>query len=134
MGVELFRRSGRRKVLRDAGHLVFGYADEIFSLGREFVATVNNQVGVADSFPELLTNTILAPVPERPRDLVALHRQEHADFLPSDQHLACLTDKTRAGISLCRTTPIKRESINPRSPALRRCLMWRDALRRVLMV
>jgi LysR family transcriptional activator of nhaA len=71
LGVALFRRSGRRNVLTDAGQMVFGYADDIFALGRELVASVKNQagktglrlyVGVADSFPKLLTNSILEPV------------------------------------------------------------------------
>lgn len=71
LGVELFRRSGRTKALTDAGQVALAYADEIFSLGRELVASLHNQsagralrlsVGVADSFPKLLTNTILGPV------------------------------------------------------------------------
>jgi LysR family transcriptional activator of nhaA len=71
LGVELFRRSGRGKVLTDAGQLALGYAEEIFALGQELVNSLKNQptaralrlsVGVADSFPKLMTNTILAPV------------------------------------------------------------------------
>lgn len=71
LGVELFRRSGRTKVLTDAGQLAFSYAEEIFSLGRELLNSLKNRptaralrlsVGVADSFPKLVTNTILAPV------------------------------------------------------------------------
>ena len=51
--------------------MVFGYADEIFALGRELISAVKQRptektlrfyVGVADSFPKLVTNEILKPV------------------------------------------------------------------------
>jgi LysR family transcriptional activator of nhaA len=71
LGVELFRRSGRRKVLTDAGQLVLGYAEEIFQTGQELLNAVKSRpsaralrlyVGVTDSFPKLLTNNFLRPV------------------------------------------------------------------------
>ena len=71
LGERLFRRDGRGKVLTDVGQLVFGYADEIFALGRELMNAVRGsggdrvlrlQVGVADSFPKLLANEIMQPV------------------------------------------------------------------------
>lgn len=71
VGVPLFRRSGRTKALTDAGQIALAYAEEIFSLGQEMINSLRNQdaakalrlsVGVADSFPKLLTNAILAPV------------------------------------------------------------------------
>jgi LysR family transcriptional activator of nhaA len=71
LGVELFRRKGRNKELTDAGQLVLGYAEEIFQLGQELLNAVHNRpgsralrlyVGVADSFPKLLTNEVLKPV------------------------------------------------------------------------
>jgi LysR family transcriptional activator of nhaA len=71
LGEKLFRRSGRTKVLTDAGQVALGFADEIFSLGREMVNAVKQRptaqalrlyVGVADSFPKLVTNEILKPV------------------------------------------------------------------------
>lgn len=71
LGEKLFRRSGRTKVLTDAGQVAFRYADEIFTLGRELVNAVKQHptaealrlyVGVADSFPKLVTNEILKPV------------------------------------------------------------------------
>lgn len=70
-GEKLFRREGRSNKLTDAGQVVFGYAEEIFSLGREMLNAVKQRpgakelrlyVGVADSFPKLLTNEILKPV------------------------------------------------------------------------
>jgi LysR family transcriptional activator of nhaA len=71
LGEKLFRRDGRNNVLTDAGQVMFGYADEIFALGREMLNAVKQRpgtktlrlyVGVADSFPKLVTNEILKPV------------------------------------------------------------------------
>lgn len=68
---KLFRRVGRKNVLTDAGQIVFNYADEIFALGRELVSAVKQRptakalrfyVGIADSFPKLVTEQILSPV------------------------------------------------------------------------
>ena len=70
-GEKLFRRSGRTKVLTDAGQVALRFADEIFSLGREMVNAVKQRpsaqvlrlhVGVVDSFPKLVTSEILKPV------------------------------------------------------------------------
>jgi len=70
-GESLFRREGRNNRLTDAGHVVFGYAEEIFALGREMLNALKHSpgakelrlhVGVADSFPKLVTNEILKPV------------------------------------------------------------------------
>ena len=53
------------------GRVVFGYADEIFSLGREMLNTVKHQagarpmrfrVGVADSVPKVIAYEIIRPV------------------------------------------------------------------------
>lgn len=71
LGEKLFRREGRNNRLTDTGQMVFGYAEEIFALGRELVSAVKQRpsektlrfyVGVADSFPKLVTNEILKPV------------------------------------------------------------------------
>ena len=70
-GEKLFQREGRNNKLTDAGQVVFGYAEEIFALGREMLNAVKQRpgakelrlyVGVADSFPKLVTNEILKPV------------------------------------------------------------------------
>lgn len=71
LGEALFQREGRANVLTDAGQVVYRYADEIFSLGNELVNAVKQRptaksirlhVGVADSFPKLVTSQILKPV------------------------------------------------------------------------
>ncbi|MBL9127327.1 MAG: LysR family transcriptional regulator [Verrucomicrobiales bacterium] len=74
-GAALFRRQGRTRVLTEAGQVVFRFADEIFALGGELTHALRHRskspstrlyVGLADSFPKLLTCEILRPVFEMP--------------------------------------------------------------------
>lgn len=83
-GEKLFRRAGRNNVLTDAGQVVFGYAEEIFALGAEMMNAVGQRpgsrtlrlyVGVADSFPKLVTNEILKPVFTLPQEVHAICRE-----------------------------------------------------------
>ena len=39
LGETLYRRSGRSIVLTDFGQVIYGYAEEIFTLGRELLTT-----------------------------------------------------------------------------------------------
>lgn len=84
----LFRRVGRNLEPTDLGRLVFRYANEIFSLGREMMDTIRGRpvvgplslkVGVVDVFPKLIARKILEP---------ALN-------LPKRVHLICYEDKER---------------------------------------
>ncbi|MBX7206690.1 MAG: LysR family transcriptional regulator [Verrucomicrobiaceae bacterium] len=84
IGEKLFRREGRSNVLTDAGQIVFGYAEEIFALGREMMNAVKQRpgartlrlyVGVTDSFPKLVTNDILAPVFTMPQTVHVIVRE-----------------------------------------------------------
>src|SRR5258705_549200 len=70
LGEKLFERAGRRLRLTEMGRTVFGYADEIFSLGRELVENVKGRptgrplrfvVGVADVMPKLIAYHLLRP-------------------------------------------------------------------------
>ncbi len=71
LGEKLFAHSGRNLVLTDAGRVAFRYADEIFSLGREFLDTIKGRasigrplrlvVGVADVIPPSLVRRFLEP-------------------------------------------------------------------------
>ncbi len=83
-GEKLFRREGRNNKLTDAGQVVFGYADEIFTLGRELMNAVKQRpgtrtlrlnVGVVDSFPKLVTNEILKPVFAMPQAVHVICRE-----------------------------------------------------------
>ena len=71
LGEKLFIRSGRSLALTDVGRMVYSYADEIFSLGRELVDTLKGRptgrplrlvVGVADVLPKLIAYRMLEPV------------------------------------------------------------------------
>ncbi len=70
LGGKLFNRVGRNLEPTDLGRLVFRYADEIFSIGREMMDTVRGQtiagslslrVGVLDVLPKLITSKLLEP-------------------------------------------------------------------------
>src|SRR5438445_11069418 len=70
LGEQLFTRQGRNLVLTEVGRVAFRYADEIFSLGREFLDTVKGRasgkplrliVGVADVLPPSLVRRFLDP-------------------------------------------------------------------------
>ena len=67
---KLFERSGRTVALTDTGRMVYRYADEIFSLGRELQDALHDRpqgqalrfaVGVADTLPKVLVHRLLAP-------------------------------------------------------------------------
>jgi len=84
LGVKLFRREGRNNRLTDAGQVVLRYAEDIFALGRELMSVIKQQpathalrlyVGVADSFPKLMTNEILRPVFRLPRTTHVICRE-----------------------------------------------------------
>jgi LysR family transcriptional activator of nhaA len=70
IGERLFDRVGRRMELTETGRLVFRYADEIFSLGRELAETLRGHapqravtlhVGMVDALPKLIAHHVLEP-------------------------------------------------------------------------
>ncbi len=84
LGEKLFRREGRNNRLTDTGQVVFGYAEEIFELGRELMTVARHgaaakelrlYAGVADSFPKLVTNEILRPVFRLPQQVHVVCRE-----------------------------------------------------------
>jgi len=91
LGEKLFRRSGRGNVLTEAGQVALRYADEIFSLGKELTDAIRQQpgakalrlhVGVADSFPKLVTQQLLEPVFAQPQVVHVICREgKVADLL-----------------------------------------------------
>jgi len=67
---QLFLRSGRSLVLTEIGRLVYRYAEEIFTLGRELTDTLKGRpsgrpmrftVGIADAMPKLIAYRLLEP-------------------------------------------------------------------------
>jgi LysR family transcriptional activator of nhaA len=70
LGEKLFTKVGRKLTLTEVGRVVFRYADEIFTLGREMVDTVKGRstgqplrldVGVVDVVPKLVVRCLLQP-------------------------------------------------------------------------
>jgi LysR family transcriptional activator of nhaA len=75
LGEKLFTKVGRKLALTDVGRVVFRYAEEIFTLGREMVDTVRGRstgqplkldVGVVDVVPKLIVRRLLQPAMSLP--------------------------------------------------------------------
>lgn len=73
IGQTLLERQGRRVVLTETGQIVFRYADDIFTLGRELQETLKGRpagqtlklrVGVANAVPKLIVFRMLRPATE----------------------------------------------------------------------
>lgn len=71
IGAQLFRKEGRNLVLTETGRMVFNYADEIFTIGRELGRVLRDgaglraprlSVGVVSSLPKLLVYRLIEPV------------------------------------------------------------------------
>jgi LysR family transcriptional regulator, transcriptional activator of nhaA len=71
VGETLFNRVGRGLVMTETGHMVYQYADEIFTLGAELTSRVKTgrvivpavlAVGIVNSIPKLVAAQILQPV------------------------------------------------------------------------
>lgn len=70
LGEALFDRTGRKFKLTDAGRTVMGYAEEIFSLGKELEEVLRSnpggrplqfRVGVSDAVPKALAYKLIEP-------------------------------------------------------------------------
>jgi LysR family transcriptional activator of nhaA len=97
LGEALFTREGRRLVLTDVGRTVQGYADEIFTRGREMVDVVTGRrspgqrlvVGVSDVLPKLVAWRLLQPAlavaEDRHDRLLAALAVHELDIVLSDQ-------------------------------------------------
>jgi LysR family transcriptional activator of nhaA len=81
LGCKLFRRVGRGLQLTEEGRVLFRYADEIFTIGREMAEAMKGRatgrplrftVGVADVLPKLVVYRLLEPACrwEEPIELV----------------------------------------------------------------
>src|SRR5262249_23269075 len=89
LGTKLFERQGRNLVLTDDGRLIYRYADEIFSLGRELLDSLDHKppgrplrlvVGVADTLPNPIAYRLIEPalrLPEPVQIVCELGKREH---------------------------------------------------------
>lgn len=90
LGEKLFTRVGRNIALTEMGRVVFRYADEIFSLGRELTDTLKGRsvgrpvqftVGVVDVMPKLITYRLLQPALQLKEPLRIVCHEDKADRL-----------------------------------------------------
>ncbi len=73
LGGKLFNRVGRNLEPTEMGHMVFSYADKIFTIGQEMMNSIHSlatesplslRVGIVDVMPKLLTRKFLVPAME----------------------------------------------------------------------
>lgn len=78
LGEKLFTRVGRNLALTETGRVVYRYADEIFSIGRDLTDTLKGRptgrplrlnVGVADVVPKLVAYRLLEPALHLPEQV-----------------------------------------------------------------
>ncbi len=91
LGEKLFTRVGRNLALTETGRLVYRYADEIFSVGRDLMDTLNGRptdrplrltVGVADVLPKLVAYRLLEPAFHLPEPVrLVCHEGNPAELL-----------------------------------------------------
>lgn len=99
LGNKLFTKLGRKLTLTETGHVVFRYAEEIFTLGREMVDTVKGRstgqpirfnVGIANVVPKLVVRRILQPALNMPEDVRLICYEESYQKLLGDLALHTL--------------------------------------------
>lgn len=90
LGEKLFQRSGRNLVLTDVGRLVYDYADQIFTLGRDLLDAVKDRptgrprrfhVGVTDEVSKILAYRFLQPALQAPTPVHIVCREGSLDRL-----------------------------------------------------
>ena len=90
LGEKLFNRVGKRLVLTDVGQVVFRYAEEIFSIGRELQQTLKGRpghrplrlvVGIADVVPKMVALKLLEPALHLTETVQLICREDKSDRL-----------------------------------------------------
>jgi LysR family transcriptional activator of nhaA len=110
LGEPLFKRVSRGLELTEAGQMAYDYADEIFSLGQEFmenmqgVATVRPRrlrVGISSVIPKLISHRILQPIVNADSNVHLFCEEDHTDRLLAELSIQrldlVLTDSPIAG-------------------------------------
>ena len=96
---KLFTKVGRKLTLTEAGRVVFRYADEIFTLGREMVDTVKGRssgqplrldVGIVDVVPKLVVRRLLQPALTLPEPVRLICYEDSYEKLLADLALHTL--------------------------------------------
>lgn len=90
LGVELFRRAGRRLELTETGQLALSYAEEIFQVGGELEEPLRThpggrqilfRVGIADVVPKSIAYNLLAPAMTLPESVRIVCREDKLERL-----------------------------------------------------
>lgn len=91
LGTALFAKRGRGLALTDAGRMVLGYAEAIFSIGAELEAAVRDypgdgkrlefRVGVADAVPKTIACRLIEPAAQLPEPVRIVCREWKLDML-----------------------------------------------------
>ena len=90
LGEKLFTRAGRGLVMTEVGQVVFRYADEIFSLGRELQDVLKGRpqgrplrllVGISDLVPKLIAYRVLQPTMSMPEPVQLLCHEDTPERL-----------------------------------------------------
>src|SRR5262245_23464504 len=94
LGEKLFVKSGRNLKLTDFGTLVYRYADEIFSVGRELLDTVRGRaaggrpqrlfIGITDALPKLVAYRLIEPALRMPETIQIVCREDKTERLVAD--------------------------------------------------
>lgn len=99
LGEKLFTKVGRKLALTDVGRVVFRYAEEIFTLGREMLDTVKGRstgqplrldVGVVDVVPKVIVRRLLQPAMSLPEPVRIVCREDSYERLLADLTLHTL--------------------------------------------
>lgn len=87
LGQKLFAKKGRHLVLTEFGSVALRYADEIFSLGREFMDTAAGRpsgrplrfvVGISDAVPKSIVYRMLEPAFRMKEDVCVICREDQS--------------------------------------------------------
>lgn len=90
VGAKLFDRVGRNLALTDTGRIVYRYADEIFSLGRELQDTLQGRpagralrllVGTSPTLPKSVVYRLLQPALDLPEPVRIVYDEGKPDYL-----------------------------------------------------
>ncbi|MGZ8094619.1 MAG: transcriptional activator NhaR [Methylosarcina sp.] len=96
IGKKLFHKSGRKLLLTDTGRMVYHYAEEIFSLGRELTNTLKGRatgaalrlvVGISDALPKLAVYRLIEPAFNIPETVQVLCYEDKAERLLTEMSL-----------------------------------------------
>jgi LysR family transcriptional regulator, transcriptional activator of nhaA len=99
LGEKLFVKAGRKLALSEMGRVVYRYADEIFTLGREMVDTVKDratglplrlEVGVVDVVSKLVVRRLLEPALQLDHSVRLVCREASYERLLADLSLHTL--------------------------------------------